>query len=54
MTQSQSLVMSQSHSRANEQKFPDFAQNLEICMRVLKKYAPPTLAVFFACFTLVM
>ena len=29
--------MSQSHGRATAQNFPDFAPNLEICMRELKK-----------------
>ena len=35
----QSFKKSRSHGRATEQKFSDFAQNLEICMRELKIYA---------------
>ena len=31
--------MSRSHGRATGQHFPDFAQNLEIFMRKLRKYA---------------
>ena len=31
--------VSKSHGRATVQKISDFAQNLEICMRNLKKYA---------------
>ena len=35
----QSFLISQSHRRATGPNFPDFALNLEICMRKLKIYA---------------
>ena len=39
--------LSQSHSHATELKFHDFAQNIEICVRNLKKYAFLPLLQFF-------
>ena len=39
--------MSRSHGRATAQDFPDFAQNLEICMQKLKNYSFKPLLPFF-------
>ena len=44
--------VSKSHGHATAQKISDFAQNLEICMRNLKKYAFNLFYSFFSlCFT---